>query len=232
MKDFNKVLKTDEDFNGSYRFEPLNVIILGPQGSGKGTQGELLAKKFDMVFLGAGDLLREVAKIDTSLGREVHEIINVQGRHASADLVSRIFREKLIQIPKNQGVIVEGYPRNLEQYEIFKKFWDSLDRGDYKVLFIDLPEEIAIKRLSTRVVCENCGRIYVAGTLEKCSNCGGKLVIRPDDRPEAIKTRLELFNSLTLPMVAEMERDGRVIRIDGSKSVDEVHKLIVGKLNL
>ena len=212
--------------------QPLNLIILGPQGSGKGTQAALLASKFEAVFLGAGDLLRGIAKIDTSLGREVHQVINVEGKHTSAQLISRIFREKLKKVPQNRGVIMEGYPRNLEQYEIFKNFWPKLERADYRVLFIELSEAEAIKRLSKRVVCENCGRIYIAGALDKCSYCGGKLVARPDDHPKAIKTRLELFDALTMPVIAEMEKEGKVIRIDGTPAVEKVHKQILQKLDL
>ncbi len=184
----------------------LNLIILGPQGSGKGTQAELLVKKYDLAFLGAGDLLREVAKMDTPLGREVHETINVKGLHMRSEVISQIIKEKLETIPKEQGVILESYPRNLEQYADFKKFWPETGRGDYTVLFIELTEEEAVKRMMLRK--------------------------RFDDNEETIKKRLELFYSLTLPMIEEMKKDGTVITIDGAPRVEHVHQEILSKLNL
>lgn len=184
----------------------LNLIILGPQGSGKGTQAELLAKKFNLAFLGSGELLRDIATTDTPLGREVHQTINVEGRHMRSEVISQVIKDKLQSLPKDQGVILESYPRNLEQYEEFKKFWPTTSRGDYQVIYIELSEAEGIKRMGLRK--------------------------RLDDSPETIKKRLELFNTLTLPMIREMEKKGRVVRINGAPSIEEVHEEIVNKLGL
>lgn len=184
----------------------LNLIILGPQGSGKGTQAQLLAKKLNLVFLGSGDLLREIAKTDTSLGREVHQTINVEGRHMRSEVISQLIKDKLQSLPKDQGVILESYPRNLEQYEEFKKFWPETGRGDYRVLYIELSEEEAKKRMGLRK--------------------------RLDDTDETIRKRLELFNSLTMPLIAEMQKDGKIISINGAPSIEAVHKEVLRKLNL
>ena len=184
----------------------LNLIILGPQGSGKGTQAALLANKFNLAFLGSGDLLREVAKTDTPLGREVHQTINVEGRHMRSEVISQIIKDKLQSLPKEQGVILESYPRNLEQYKDFKNFWPSFGRGDYQVLFIELTQEEAIKRMMLRK--------------------------RFDDNEETIRKRLELFYSLTMPMIIEMKKDGAVITINGAPSIEEVQEEILQKLNL
>ena len=154
--------------------KPLNLIILGPQGSGKGTQAQMLAKRFNLAFLGSGDLLREIAKTDTLLGREVHQTINVEGRHMRSEVISQVIKEKLHALPRDQGVILESYPRNLEQYEEFKKFWPETERGH---------------------------------------------------------KRLELFNSLTKPMIEEMDKQNRVIRIDGAPSIEQVNEEILSKLN-
>ncbi len=212
--------------------KPLNLIILGPQGSGKGTQAELLAKKFNLVVLGAGYLLREIAKTNTPLGREVHQRINVEGRHVRPEIISEVFKDKLQSLPPNQGVIMESYPRNLDQYAIFEEFWPKLHRGDYQVLFIELSVDEAVKRLSIRRVCENCEANYIAGSVERCARCGGRLIQRVDDHPEAVKERLKLFSELTLPMVEQMEKGGKVIRINGAPSIEEVNKEILEKLHL
>lgn len=190
--------------------KPLNLIILGPQGSGKGTQAQLLADKYDLILIGAGDSLREIAKQDNELGRRVHQTINVEGRLVEPELIAEVLQQRLLGLPRDQGVIIEGFPRSLKQYELMRAFWPKLGRGDYKVIFIALAEDEAIKRLLKRA------------ELEK----------REDDRLEAIKMRLELFNSETLPVVEALEAEDKVIRIDGAPSIEKVNAEIVKKLKL
>lgn len=212
---------------------PLNLIILGPQGSGKGTQAQLLAEKFDLVLLGAGDLLREIARTDSDLGREVHETINVEGRLVRPEVISEVFRLRLSDVPKDKGVILESYPRSRGQYEQLKKFWPDLSRDGYRAIFIDLPKEQTVARLSRRLTCESCGRVYIAGQVgDTCPNCGGKLIQRIDDRPEVIRNRLATFEAETMPVVDELEREGRLVRINGNQSIESVHEEISKKLNL
>src|SRR4030095_15831112 len=156
-----------------------NLIILGPQGSGKTTQAELLAQKSGFSLLSAGDVLREIARADTELGKKAHQTINVEGRLVQPELISEVFKEKIAGVPKDRGLILDGYPRSLAQYSLFKKFWPATDRGDYQVVFIDLSEEEAIKRLTERG--------------------------RSDDTPAAIQHRLQSFYSETMPMIRAME---------------------------
>ena len=187
--------------------EHLNLIILGPQGSGKGTQAALLQKKIGAALFGAGDVLREIAKTDTALGKKVHETINVQGRLVEPELISEVIKNKIATVPKSQNLILDSYPRSLEQYELFKKFWPAIGRGDYRVLFIELTEDQALKRLLLRK--------------------------RLDDSEETIRKRLELFNSLTMPMIKDMEQqNAQVIHINGNQTIEEVHAEILNKLGL
>ena len=203
-----------------------NLIIVGPQGSGKTTQAELLSKTFGFVLLGAGDVLREIAEEDTESGREVRQTIT-EGRLVEPELISKVLKEKVATVSKDRGLILDGYPRSLSQYELFKRFWPETGRGNYHVMVIEVSEEEAIRRLTGRVTCENCGAVYTEGTLEKCAKCGGRLIKRPDDTPAAIRTRLQSFYSETVPMIQDMEADGKVSRIDGSLPVDDVHSKIV-----
>jgi len=182
-----------------------NLIILGPQGSGKTTQAELLAKTFGFALLGAGDALREIAQEDTELGRKVRQTINVEGRLVEPELISTVIKEKIAAVPKDQGLILDGYPRSLAQYELFRKFWPETGRGDDQVVFIELSDQEAVKRLTKRG--------------------------RPDDMPAAIRTRLQSFYSETMPMVSAMEADGKVFHIDGAQPIDEVRRQIVATLH-
>jgi len=207
-----------------------NLIILGPQGSGKTTQAELLAQTLGFALLGAGELLREVAQEDSELGRTVRRMVNVEGRLVQPELITEVIKERVAKVSKNRGLILDGYPRNLKQYELFMKFWPETGRGDYQVVFIDLSEEEASKRLTRRVTCENCGAVYIEGTMEKCGKCVGRVVRRPDDTPEAIQTRLQSFYSETMPMIRSMQTEGKVIHIDGAPSIDEVHQKIAANL--
>lgn len=186
-----------------------------------------------MFFLGAGDLLREIEKTDTPLGREVYQTITVEGKLVRPEIISEVFREKLLAVPKNQAVVMESYPRSRGQYQGMKRFWPDLGRGDYKVIFIELSEDEAVKRISKRLICEICGTIYTAGSQPlACTKCGGPIIQRADDRPDAVKKRLEWFNSEVLPLVAEFEKEGKLLRIDGAPTVEVVHNQIVQKLGL
>ena len=183
-----------------------NLIILGPQGSGKTTQAELLAKTFGFALLGAGDALREIAQEDTELGKKVRQTINVEGRLVEPELISKVIKEKVAAVAEDRGLILDGYPRSLAQYELFKKFWPETGRGDYQVLFIELSDDEAVKRLTERG--------------------------RRDDTPAAIRTRLQSFYAETMPVVRAMEADGKVSHIDGAQPIDEVHRQIVARVGL
>ena len=181
-----------------------NLVILGPQGSGKDTQAELLGKRFGFVMIGAGNELREIAKTDTKLGKKVNQTINVEGRLVEPELIVAVIEDRLSKIPLDQSIVVHGFPRSLRQYELMKDSWARLGRQNYRVIFIELPEEEALKRIGGR------GRV--------------------DDHPEALKKRFELFNSETMPVVKQLESENKLIRIDGSPSIEKVHEEIVKKL--
>ena len=209
-----------------------NLIILGPQGSGKGTQAKLLANEFGFVVLGSGDAFREIAKQDTELGRKIQKRIHEEGKLVDDELTAEVMMNKIFSVPKEKPIILDGFPRTVRQYALMKEFWLEAKRGDYKAIFIELSYKESIKRLSSRLTCEQCGTIYIVGSApEKCSICGGRLVQREDDKPEAIKKRLEAFNTETVPLIQEFEREGRLLRIDGAPPIDKVFKEIVKELS-
>lgn len=211
--------------------QPLNLIILGPQGSGKGTQAQLLIDGFGYLMIGAGNSLREVAKTDTELGRRVKERID-QGKLVNSDDIGEVIKMKLLTVPHDQPVIFESYPRTLPQYEYMKSFWPQTSRGDFIAVFISLSEEESIRRLTSRRVCENCGTNYILGAAEKCLKCGGHLLQRHDDYPEAVKNRLAWSNSELMPLVNKLEEEAKLIRVNGEQTIEKVHNEISHKLSL
>jgi len=139
-------------------------------------------------------------------------------------------KEKIITMPKQRRLILDGYPRTLTQYDLFKKFWPETGRRDYRAIFIDVSRLEAMTRLARRVTCENCGTVFSEATTEKCTNCSGRLSRRPDDKPEAIQNRLQSFCSETMPMIRTMETDGKMLHLDGKQTVDQLHQDIVARL--
>ena len=186
--------------------KPLNLIILGPQGSGKGTQAQFLQQKLGAVFFGAGDVLREIATSGSELGKKIHQTINVEGRLVEPELISAAMEERIATVPQSKSLILDGYPRSLEQLGLLEKFWPGTGRGDYQVLFIELSDDEAVKRLLLRK--------------------------RLDDSEETIRKRLQLFCSQTLPVIQEMEKSGRVVHINGEQTIEQVHEEILEKLKL
>jgi adenylate kinase len=207
-----------------------SLIILGPQGSGKTTQAKLLSKRFSFTLIGAGDVLREIAQNDTEFGSTVRQTINVEGRLVQPELISELMEGKIATVPRDKGLILDGYPRTLTQYELFRQFWPRTGRGTYRIVFIEISDEEAVRRLVRRVTCENCGAVYSQDASGKCVNCGGRLLTRPDDRLQTIQTRLALFYSETMPVIRAMEAEGKVVRVDGSLPVELVHRNIITKL--
>lgn len=184
--------------------DAVNLIILGPQGSGKTTQAGLLAERFGFALLGAGDALREIAQEDTELGRKVHQTVNVEGHLVEPELISEVIKKRIAAVPKDRGLILDGYPRSLAQYELFSKFWPETGRVSYQAIFIELSDDEALKRLAGRM--------------------------RSDDTPAALRNRLHSFYLETMPMIRAMEADGKVLRIDGAAPIDEVHRRIVATM--
>lgn len=175
--------------------------------------------------------MREMAKTDTALGKQVKARIEA-GILVEDEIVAEVLEKKLAAFPAQEPLILDSFPRTLPQYQMLQRFWPALKRGDYRAIFLELSEEAAVKRLGNRYTCEKCEAIYVGVQSGPCPKCGGKIVQREDDRPAAIAKRLQMFNSQTLPMVAALERDGKVIRIDGAPAIEEVHQEILNKLGL
>ena len=215
----------------------MNLVLLGPQGSGKGTQAELLSHNLGLAYLEMGRVLRSVANSDNKYAEVVKNTLD-RGELVPDEYVRLIAWDF---INKHQGgvtgFIFDGYPRSLAQYEhleyMLRKFGKKIDR----VIFLKLSEEETIRRLSARRICEKCGEIYNLLTnpplnMDVCDKCGGNLVFREDDKPDSIKRRLQIFGERTKPVWEKAKSEGVALEINGEQPIKAVHEEIVNKLTL
>ncbi|MBI4281352.1 nucleoside monophosphate kinase [Candidatus Uhrbacteria bacterium] len=212
---------------------PKNILLFGPQGSGKGTQGEKLAARLGTPLIGSGTLLREEAKKATERGRYVREELK-SGRLVPAEITNAITLDRLREPDTEGGFILDGYPRSIVQESALRDFLLTL-RGGTNIthaFVFEFPEEEAIARLSGRRTCSNCQEIYhVVNRPPKkegvCDKCGGEVMQRTDDTPNAIRQRLAIYHENTEPLLKDYERDGVVVHIDARGTIDEVFARVV-----
>ncbi|MDI6777849.1 MAG: nucleoside monophosphate kinase [Patescibacteria group bacterium] len=213
----------------------MNLIILGPQGSGKGTQAKMLAEKFNLEYFEMGRILREVAKLDTPLGRHIDETINIKGQLVDGKTFGEVFNAKLREIPEERGILFEGVPRREDQLYYFEEKPGGFKRKIDAVIVISLPEEESIERLSKRRVCKENEHVLIMGKdvkseKDKCPICGSEIFQRIDDTPERIKTRLGIYHNDTKAVIDFYRQKGILIEIDGRPSIEEVSEDILKKI--
>jgi len=202
----------------------MKIIIFGPQGSGKGTQAELIARRHAWPYISTGDIFRYNLKNQTELGQKVAEYINA-GHLVPDELTNKIVHNRLEQPDCSVGFVLDGYPRNKTQLEFLAK----ITKVDLAIA-IELTDAEAIARLAGRLACK-CGLSYHPQNNPPknrgiCDKCGGELFRRDDDTPEAIQKRLEIYHAETEPLLAIYEKAGILRRVDGSKSIEGVYEQI------
>jgi len=206
----------------------MNLILMGPQGSGKGTQGELLAKKFKLPTVSAGALYRDNIRRKTELGKAA-EKFTLKGVLGPNYITNNMIKEELKGVRYNKGVILDGYPRNLVQANFLKK----LRTIDLAIL-IDINQQETLKRLGGRRVCSKCGETYHVITKRPkknmiCDKCDSQLIRRADDYPEAIKQRLAVYRHETKPIVDYFRKQGKLIKINGQRPIKIVFVQILNE---
>jgi adenylate kinase len=205
-------------------------IIMGPNGSGKGTQAALLCKVYNLVHISVGDIFRWNIQSHTNLAARIQRIMNA-GQLVSDDIVEEVVRARLDQHDWNYGFVLDGFPRSVTQATFFLESYD-IDA----VVNIEVPNEAVIERMLSRRLCSKCGldfnlishRPKIADT---CDVCGGRLVSRQDDNPNAIQERLKEYHVKTQPIIDLFRRKELVVMADGTQSVDAVHKQICKMLD-
>jgi adenylate kinase len=205
----------------------LNLVILGKQGAGKGTQCKRLAASYGIPHISTGDILRGAVKAGTPLGLEVASVLE-SGALVSDDLVIELVKERFDKPDAQQGLeglgLSDGAGEPVEEAPVL-----GAD-GIKLCVNLDVPIELVTERLSSRRVCQECGAIYREGDVEAisgtCSICGGDVVQRDDDQPDSIRRRLESYERDTEPLLAFYETRGLLVTVNGDQSPDAVTEAI------
>ena len=200
------------------------IVLLGRQGSGKGTQCVRLSRHYVVPHISTGDMLRAAVREDSPLGRSVAKIIG-NGGLVSDDLIVDIVRERLSKPDaKRRGYLLDGFPRTVAQAVALDDI--ANERPIDAVIDLVVPREMVLSRLSARRVCRDCGANYQAGSVERspwvCETCGGDVVQREDDTPDAINRRLDLYETQTAPLIEFYGASERLFPVDGVGSPDQV----------
>lgn len=212
----------------------MRLIIFGPQGAGKGTQGALIAEKYGIPQISTGEIFRWAIKGRTALGSKVLEIVDA-GKLVPDDLTIEVVRERLDAGDCAEGFLLDGFPRNLKQADALEEMVGEQKAKLDAALAIEVPEEVSLARLLGRRVCSKCGRNYHLEAPPEvdwtCDTCGGDVVERNDDHDEeTIRGRLALYHEQTEPLKAHYSAQGILREIDGLGSTDEVFARIVASL--
>ncbi len=199
------------------------IVVLGKQGAGKGTQCKRLAQVLAIPHVSTGDILRAAVRDKTPLGLEVEGILAAGGL-VNDELVGRLVRERFTEDDALGGALLDGYPRNAAQAALLEEILG--DDGIKLVLSLDVSSELVAERLSARRVCQECGAIYRDSDIEAisgtCANCGGDVVQRADDQPEAILKRLATYERDTAPLLTFYDDRGLLVHVDGDGELDDV----------
>lgn len=210
------------------------VIFLGKSGSGKGTQAKLLQKKFGLDYIGSGDLLRARGKKEDFTGKKIAKIL-VRGKLIPTPAIFKLWLDKIEELKnkkKLKGFIMDGNPRKIMEAYLIDEALEFYEWGkNVKILLIHISNKEAIWRLTKRRICKKCKKIipFVGQfrKIKKCSRCGGQLIGRSDDTIEAVKNRLKWFKTEVQPIINYYRKTGRLIKINGEQSIENVFKDIL-----
>jgi adenylate kinase len=202
------------------RTAPETIVILGAPGAGKDTQSQFLSDALGYQIISTGELMRILA----GHNEEIREKLE-RGELIADTVVEDELISAFILLPDGQPVILDGYPRSLAQAEKLDDILNENNRKLDKVIYIELSEEEAIKRIGKRRVCSACGA-FTSDEKKSCPECGSKLVLRDDDKPASVKRRFKIFRENNDPIIKFYEEKGILTRVDGTPSPEDVREEI------
>lgn len=203
----------------------MNIILIGPPGSGKGTQIKELKERMDFEVIATGEIARNLAKSD----KNIEETL-AKGELISDEILLDAIDKVLLNLDKEKNLIFDGFPRNLAQAEKLEKLMLDHNRTIDSVVYIVLDEQEVVKRLAIRKVCGKCGTPIFSG--EKCPHCGGRAILRPDDNAQTVMNRMQVFLDKTTPLI-EFYRNKSILKeVNGNQSIEDVAKDINEQLGL
>ncbi len=207
----------------------MNLLLYGAPGSGKGTQANMLRTKFGIPHIATGDMLRAEIQAGTELGRQAQPIL-AAGKYVSDDIMIGIIRNRLRRPDCEPGFIVDGFPRTVPQANALDTLMVELRKRFDRVIYLKVEVDELLRRLSGRLVCPQCQRTFPPGTTE-CSADGSELVQREDDKPEAVRPRIEIYLEKTVPVLDHYRAAGLVSEIDGRGTIDQITNQVLAAVN-
>ena len=210
-----------------------NVVFLGAPGSGKGTQGDIVARRLGLAHLATGDLFRAAVEDGGELGQRVGAYM-ARGELVPDEITIAMLLSRLRGLGEARGVILDGFPRNVAQARALETALAATGEGIARVVYINVAPDELVRRLSGRWVCRRCQAPYnfdrSQGEVPPCSRCGGELYQRPDDASETVKERLSVYLTRTAPLIDYYRGQGKLVEVSGAGSVEEVTGRIVATL--
>lgn len=218
--------------NEAQKGKVMRLILMGPPGAGKGTQGEILEKKLGVNTISTGLMLRTAIKEQTEVGKLAEQYIN-DGKLVPDEVIVAIVKERLAQADCEKGFILDGFPRTTAQAEALDAAGVTID----KVLLLEVDDEVIVERLSARRECSKCGTPYniISKKPAKdgiCDNCGGSLITRDDDNPETIQKRLNIYHDQTEPIKHFYMDKGLLVTASGEERLEDTTKNVARALGL
>jgi adenylate kinase len=210
------------------------IIILGAPGAGKGTQADILSQEMDLPHIASGDLFRQALEKKTEVGILAKSYMD-KGELVPDEITIKMILERINQADCVSGCLFDGFPRTLHQAKVLDKVLKEQEKSIDKAVYIEVPNEELVKRLSGRWLCRTCQTPYhiinsPPKTPGKCDKCGGELYQRSDDREETVRDRLNIFFAQTVPILDYYEKQNKLIRVNGNLGMQAVSKEIISAL--
>jgi len=201
------------------------LLLFGPPGAGKGTQAAIIANKLGIPHIDTGSIIRDNIRDNTPLGIEAKGFVE-KGELIPDDLTIRLISERLTHDDAVNGWLLDGFPRSIDQANALSKLGpDGIDPVE-RVVFLEVPDELLVQRLTSRRICGNCKAVYNVLTLKPqvdgvCDKCAGELIQRADDNEESVRNRFRVYHESTAPIADYYESKGLIVKVDGTGTVEE-----------